>query len=388
MNEKTESKKEKSNDKHLENQLFRKNAFKPENNLLPKSLLKDLIEDESSCDSVNENSVLDNSNIFNQKNFDFSSDCLESQTTNPYSNYALDQEMQNRSCTYNEMEMNKKNFKLSENFNINLNPSYNNKINKMLSHNDMVNYHRPKINTLNTMNSIGNMNNNNNNFFNVDSRNFCDEQNYINSNKNNNKNISNIHCNLNSFNSISHKPNIGQTNINNNNLNNNNLNNFTNINQKNMNMRFNNNPPRNNFPPQNNLNNNNFNFPPHQGYLGIKNNNHCNNCFSNINQNNYSNCTMGKNNINQVNLCIDCADESSFIDEGNCSYFPNFNNQNINNNFNCLNNNNNSRCQNNIMNNMNYNQQMNNIGQCRTYNKLNHSGLGTLGIGNRFIIFF
>jgi len=378
-----------NSDNLLESQLYRKKAFNQENYLLPKSLLKDLIEDESSSESINESPIGENF-----KEFDFSKETLENQITNAYTNFGVEQqEVKNRSSTYNDNEYAMKNLKIAETFNLNNQNNINNyannpnqKIQKNQSHNDFTNFGRPKINNLNTINTINtlnasNMNNNNNNmnntFFNADTRTFSeDQQNNFMANINNISNI-NTMTNMNmvpnkktSFSSLARASSVSQ------NAYGNNINNINNIqHNSNLNMRFPTMPGRSNFPLQGNPNTN-FN---NSGCINMNNNNNninfCNNSFAGMSPNNINNCNMaGKNNINQMCLCPNCIDESNYINENPMFY------QNMGNPVNMRN------CQNsnlNNNNNMNFNQQqfeVNNMNQCRTYCGHNHPNLG-LGLG-------
>lgn len=390
----------------FENKLFRKNAFKEENNLLPKSLLKDLIEDESSSDSLGDSPIHEKDSYY-PKNFDSSHEGLENQTTNAFSNYTPE-EPKLRASTFNEVDNARKSFKIAESFGANTN----NKLFKVQSYNEYQNFSRPKINNLSNMNTINNLNtlntnnsnnlnnlnnnnlNNNNNYFNVESRNFCDEQpqgfmgkiptmqsKQINSN-NNNPNMQG--AKLNSFNALARASSINQ---------NNNANNF-NCNmgpQKPMNnMRFNPMPGRSNFPQQASPSAN-FNC---QGCVGGNPNCYGNNCFSDLSPNNYAGCNMGKKVLNQICLCPNC-DDSAYLDENSCAYYPqNMNNGNNMNNFggNCINSNANMlggpQPHGNYMNFGPQQQQFekNNLNQCRTFCNMNVSH-PNIGLGSGMKIF-
>ena len=392
MNKKSKDQTEQSSNNPFENKIFRKNAFTEENKLLPKSLLKDLIEDESSCESQGD-SLINDSSSFYPENFDSFLEGLENQATNAFTNYAPE-ELKLRASTFNEVENARKSFKITETFGANTN----NKFFKAQSLNDYQNYPRPIINNLNNANTFNNsniisnnINNNlnNNNFFN-ESRNFCEEQNYmgkmhqankINNKLNNNPNPQNTAGKLNAFGSLTRASAITQ----------NNCNNFhSNIPpQKPINMRLNPMQARNNFQQQANTN---FNC---QGCLGNNGNCFPNNCYSDLSaNNNFGGCSNGKNHLNQICLCPNCVDDSAYMDENISGYYPNINNAGNSNNFNgCLNNNGNMlggpQQHNNYM---NYNQQQNfekgNLTQCRTFHNVNvnHPNFN-LENGNLNIIF-
>jgi len=335
MNVKSKDQTEQTSNNVLENKLFRKNAFKEENNLLPKSLLKDLIEDESSSESLEEYSDRDG---------------LENQATDPFTYCAMD-EPKMRASTYNEPENARKGFKIGESFGANTN----NKIFKVQScSNEYQNFARPKItnisnfntktfeslnNSINTISSNSynntiyssdnntiyssnnNTNNNSNNYFNnTELRNLSQEQNYMGkiptfNNKRINQINNNTHNNINpaagkegAFNAVSRATSINR---------NNNPNNFNcNIGpqkQMNSNMHFIPMPGRPSFAQQacrnsgdNNCANSNCN---------------CSNCFPEINPIIYGGCLMGKNVTNQICLCAICVDDSANADENSCGYY-------------------------------------------------------------------
>lgn len=338
---------------YFDNKLFRKNAIKDDNNLLPKSLLKDLIEDESSSlESQNDISV-DNSDLF-PKNYDFSNDCLENQATYPYTNYT-ETEMKNRASTYNDIDKAKKSIKIADSFNGNFAKD---KIIKMQSHNDFNNYSRPVINNNDTINFINNPNNitnlntlnstsTNNLINNLKINNLnCDEnQNYILKNNvaNNNVNSPNINSNFNAFNSLSRSSSINQSN---------NLQNL-NLQSQNMNMLFN----------ISNIQSRVFSNNHHQNSFCCSNNNGDNQMmnFQNINSNNFPNNTNHRciKNYGNICSCSGCTDEDSF--NPNTGFFNNQTNNQIH--FNeCLNNKNNSAYINNMV-----------MNQNRTFSNVNHS---------------
>ena len=416
MNERTKDQFENTGNNLFENKLFRKNAFKEENNLLPKSLLKDLIEDEYSSGSPGDSPIKEN-NSFYPKDFDSDRDNLENKATNDFTNYDME-EQKFRASTFDEIGNARKGLKIAESFGTNTK----NKLFKVQSCNDHQNFSRPQIanfshnntinNNLNNLgpynstinvsknnsgvsinNNLNNNMNNNNNYFNSESRNFCEEQNYMGNNpaignkqiNNNNMNIPNMSGKVHTFNSICRASSVSQ----------NTANNFhSNISQQkpmnnNSNMRFNPISGRNNFSQQASPNNNNFSC------LGSNSNCRCNNCFSGISPNNYGGCNISKNVINQICLCPNCNDDTGYIDENSCGYHPS-NMINVNNNFNnnCMNSYANMvggpQQHNNFMNYNSHLQQFaekSNLNHCRTYCNMNvnHPNIG-LGNGIKILL--
>ena len=116
-----------------DNSTYLKNTLNGENCLLPKSLLKDLIDDETTFDSQTDN--IDDLSKFYPKNFDNSKDFLDNQN---FSNYFNENKSQIRPSTYNNQQMNKSLNKIENNI-------FTNK-NKKFSHNDVLTYSRPVIN--------------------------------------------------------------------------------------------------------------------------------------------------------------------------------------------------------------------------------------------------